>query len=132
MESTQKENELTPIRKAALDLLDRLKEQVAESCDERALTESLAQFHPESNGYFKRSDYINADKAMNILQLGYNRAKFYALLKEYGITNNKLNNMPIGYKRAEIERLAVILKVEHRLNRSKYKSVTKAKSLWVD
>lgn len=125
------ENSLSIVQRTALAVIDSIRDKILNGdCNEKDLTESLAQFHPESNGYFNRYDYINADKAMNILQLGYNRAKFYTLLKEYGITNHHINNMPIGYKRTEIERLAKIIQVEHKLNRSKYKSVMKPKSLW--
>lgn len=49
-----------------------------------------------------KNDYINADKAMNILHLGKNRAKFFKILKQNDIKTQKINNMPIGYKKQEI------------------------------
>lgn len=55
-----------------------------------------------SNGIINPNDYCNADKAMEILRLGRNRAKFFYLLKKYGVKTNKINNMPIGYKIKEI------------------------------
>lgn len=116
------ENNLSAIHRLALSVIDSIREKILKGdCNEQDLTESLSQFHPEANGYFKRTEYINADKAMNILQLGHNRGKFYSLLREYGIKNYKLNNMPMGYRRCEIERLARIIKVEHQANRSRNK-----------
>ena len=123
------ENKLSSIKKAALSVIDAIRDKIINNeCDEMTLTESLSQFHPAMNGYFSRWEYINADRAMDILQLGYNRGKFFSLLKEYGIENHKLNNMPIGYKRSDIERLANILNIEYKINRSKLKK--RHKSLW--
>ena len=65
------ENSLSIVQRTALSVIDSLRDKILNGdCNEKDLTESLAQFHPESNGYFNRYDYINADKAMNILQLG--------------------------------------------------------------
>ena len=55
-----------------------------------------------SNSIINPNDFCNADKAMEMLHLGRNRAKFFYLLKKYGVKTNKINNMPIGYKIKEI------------------------------
>jgi hypothetical protein len=83
------------------------------NCSDEELSSSLAKFNPETNDYIKEDDYINADKAMRILGLGYNRNKFFALTKQYGIENKKINNMKIGFNRKEIEELACKLKTKH-------------------
>ena len=61
----------------------------------------------------------NADKAMKILRLGYNRNKFFELTKEYGIENYKVNNAPLGYKISEIERLDTLLKAQNKVLRER-------------
>ena len=80
--------QLSPIKRMALAILDNLKVQVMNDCDDSEITESMTKFHPSSNKeYFNPKDYCNADKAMKILHLGYNRNKFFELTKEYGIEN---------------------------------------------
>lgn len=51
---------------------------------------------------------------MSILGLGNNRVKLNELCKKYKIQNRKFNNVPIGFKRSEIEQLGVILAEESK------------------
>ena len=105
---------LSPIKRMALAMLDNLKHQVVNDCDDNEISQSMTMLHPSSNkDYFNPKDYCNADKAMEILGIGYNRNKFFSLIKEYGIENHKVNNAPLGYKVSEIERLKVILKEQN-------------------
>lgn len=75
--------------------LDLIKELIIEA--QKGTSESI----------INKNDYINADKAMNILHLGKNRAKFFKLLKQNNIKTHKINNMPIGYKKNDIISLSV-------------------------
>ena len=59
--------------------------------------------------HFNPNENCNADEGMKVLGLGYNRNKFFSITKKYGIKNHKVNNVPLGYKRCEIERLGEIL-----------------------
>lgn len=93
-------------------LEDIIKDIKNNECSEEELIDSLAKFNPETKGYIKEEDYVNADKAMRILKLGYNRNKFFSLMKKHGIINHKVNNMNIGFKRKEIEELATTLKIK--------------------
>jgi hypothetical protein len=94
-------------------LLEGIIQDIKEGdCSEEELTNALAKFNPETKGYIKEEDYINADKAMKILGLGYNRNKFFALMKQHGIVNRKVNNMNIGFSKKEIEELACHLKIK--------------------
>jgi hypothetical protein len=115
--------QLSPIKRMALAMLDKLKEQVVSDCDDDdEISESLTKFHPSSNKeYFNPNDYCNADKAMKILHLGYNRNKFFELTKEYGIENHKVNNAPLGYKVSEIERLNTLLIAQNKVVKQKKK-----------
>lgn len=112
---------LSPIKRAAISLLDKLKEQVMTDCDEQEVISTMAKFNPENNGYFKQSDFVTTDKAMQILHLGYNRAKFFALMKEYGIINHKISNQYVGFLRKDIERLAQIMDDEVKARERKEK-----------
>lgn len=97
---------LSAVKKAALLLLDKLKEQVVMECDEEELMETLAKCHPSTlEEYINPDDYCNADEAMEMLHLGRNRAKFFELLKRYNVVNHKVNNQPIGYKIKDIKRI---------------------------
>lgn len=114
--------QLSPIKRMALSILDNLKVQVVNDCDDSEITESMTKFHPSSNKeYFNPKDYCNADKAMKILHLGYNRNKFFELTKEYGIENHKVNNAPLGYKVSEIERLNTLLIAQNKVVKQKKK-----------
>ena len=114
--------QLSPIKRMALAMLDNLKVQVMNDCDDSEITESMTKFHPSSNKeYFNPKDYCNADKAMKILHLGYNRNKFFELTKEYGIENHKVNNAPLGYKVSEIERLNTLLIAQNKVVKQKKK-----------
>lgn len=100
---------ISPLKRVALSLLDKLKEQVISDCDETEVLNAMAKFNPENNGYFKQDDFVTADKAMKILHLGTNRNKFFQLTKEYGIDNHKISNQNVGFLRKDIEQLARIL-----------------------
>lgn len=121
---------LSPIKRMALAMLDNLKVQVVNDCDDSEITESMTKFHPSSNKeYFNPKEYCNADRAMKILRLGYNRNKFFELIKEYGIENYKVNNAPLGYKISEIERLDTLLKAQNKVIKQKKKK-GQTKFLW--
>ena len=114
----------TPIKKAALNLLDKLKEQVMTDCSDEEVTEALAKFNPERHGYFKESDYMNYDQALEYLHLGQNRTKLNELCKSYGIKCTRFNNAPIGFPKKDIVRLGEIFKEE--VEKRKKKQLRKA------
>lgn len=126
------EEKLSPIKRAALAILDKLKEQVLNDCDEQEIVNTMAKFNPESNGYFKQDDFVTADKAMRMLHLGQNRNKFFELTKEYGIENHKISNQNVGFLRKDIERLSELLSedVEKRKFKRNQKEKGQRKLLW--
>lgn len=123
---------ISPIKRAAIALIDRLKEQVLNDCDEQEIVSTMAKFNPENNGYFKQDDFVTADKAMRMLHLGQNRNKFFELTREYGIENHKISNQNIGFLRKDIERLSDILseEVEERRFKENKKKKGQRKLLW--
>lgn len=126
------QEKLSPIKRTALALIDRLKEQVLNDCDEQEIVNTMAKFNPESNGYFKQDDFVTADKAMRVLHLGQNRNKFFELTKEYGIENHKISNQNVGFLRKDIERLSELLSedVEKRKFKQNKKEKGQRKLLW--
>lgn len=106
------EEKLSPIKRVALSIVDRLRDMIITDCNDDEIAKSLAKFNPENNGYVKEEDFVNYDEALAILHLSTNRNKLNELCKTYGIKNVKFNNAPIGFKRKEIERLAEIFKEE--------------------
>lgn len=103
------EIKLSPIKRMALILLDKIKEQILTDCDDDEVAESLKKIHPDTSDYVRKDDYITADKAMKILGLGYNRSKFFSLTKKYNIINHTINNQHIGFLHSDIERLKNII-----------------------
>ena len=126
------QEKLSPIKRAALAILDKLKEQVLNDCDEQEIVKTMAKFNPETNGYFKQEDFVTADKAMRMLHLGQNRNKFFELTKEYGIENHKISNQNVGFLRKDIERLYELLSedVEKRKFKRNQKEKGQRKLLW--
>ena len=105
----EKSKETKSIKATMLAIVDRLKEYVSEDCDDEDIAFALEKFNPQRFGYVKEEDYVNYEKAMDILGLNNNRVKLNELCKKYKIKNRRFNNVPIGFKRSEIERLRVIL-----------------------
>lgn len=104
--------EETAIKKAALNLLEKLKEQIMTDCTDEEITEALAKFNPECHGYVKESDFMNYDQALEYLHLGQNRTKLNELCKSYGIKCTRFNNASIGFPKKDIVRLGEIFKEE--------------------
>lgn len=126
------QEKLSPIKRAAIALIDRLKEQGLNDCDEQEIVNTMSKFNPETNGYFKQDDFVTADKAMRMLHLGQNRNKFFELTKEYGIENHKISNQNVGFLRKDIERLSELLSedVEKRKFKRNQKEKGQRKLLW--
>lgn len=107
----KEEKTISPIKRTALALLDSLKQQVLNDCDETEVAETMVKFHPSLNkDYISKNDYVNADQAIKILGIGYNRNKLFELTRKYGIINHTFNNQHIGFLKKEIEELACKLK----------------------
>lgn len=100
---------LSPIKYAAISILDNLKEQIMTDCSDDDIARSLVKFSPETNGYYKEDDFVNYDEALDILHLSSNRNKLNILCKKHGIKNVRFNNACIGFPKKDIEKLAARL-----------------------
>lgn len=102
--------QLSPIKYAAIKILDNLKEQIMTDCSDDDIARSLMKFNPETHGYYKEDDFVNYDEALDILHLSSNRNKLNVLCKKHGIKNVRFNNACVGFPRKDIEKLAEQLK----------------------
>jgi hypothetical protein len=96
------ENNLSPIKKMALSVWDRVREQIINDCSDEEITKQMSHIHPDLRGTFKEKDFVSYDKALGILKMGYNRNKLNSLAKRYGIKNYTFNNVHIGFKKEDI------------------------------
>lgn len=97
---------ISPIRRTALAILDRLREQVMAECSDEELIYSVAKFSPENNGYVREDEFVNYDEALKILHLQQNRMKLRNLCRANHIENIRFRNKNIGFRRSEIEMLS--------------------------
>lgn len=96
----------SPILKEAASLLvDAAYKITAGECREDEITEIVARVHPQRNGYINKEKLRNVDKCCEILGLGYNRNKFYEIIKPYHIKQEKINNHSCGYNIDDILRI---------------------------
>lgn len=106
---------LSPIKRAALKLLDEVKKIVVDDCSDEELACSLVKLHPSSHDeYINPDDYCYYDEACEILHLGYNRAKLKKLCDDYGIENVTIKNRPMGFEKRKILKLRDILEDESK------------------
>lgn len=102
---------LSPIKRAALKILDNLKEQIITDCDDGEIVEALERFNPENNGYVREDQYMNYDQAMKVVGIG-NRTTFNEICKRNNVVNYTFKNAHIGFRKKDIEKLAIKLKEE--------------------
>lgn len=107
----KEENENSPIMQYAIKLLHSIIENIKSGeCSEKELIDSLYQFNPEKNGYFREDEFVNYDEAGQLLHLGWNRQKLNDLCKKNGIKTVKIKNRPVGFHRKDILKLKQLLK----------------------
>lgn len=97
---------LSIIKKAALSILDAIKDDIVNKWTDDEITSAVAKFNPNLFGYVKEDDFVNYDEALKILHMGNNRVRLTELCKIYGIENVRFNNMPIGFPKRDIIMMA--------------------------
>lgn len=97
---------LSIIKKAALSILDAIKDDIVKKWTDEEITSAVAKFNPNLFGYVKEDDFVNYDEALKILHMGNNRVRLTELCKIYGIENVRFNNMPIGFPKRDIIMMA--------------------------
>ena len=115
------DTKISPIKRAALLLVDKLRDMIMTDCSDEEIATSLVKFNPETYGYVKEDDFVNYDEALKMLHLSNNRAKLNDLCKFYKIKNIRFNNMPIGFPKKDIEMLARKIQEEYEKKKAKRK-----------
>ncbi len=96
----------SPLLKQAARYLSMVLENIISgSCDETEAAEIMTLLHPLKHDYFSDNDLMNVDQCCKYLGLGYNRAKFYRIVKEYGLQEVSLNNQKVGYRKSDIKKV---------------------------
>ena len=97
--------EETAVRRSAKRLIKDLYHQVSEECSDEELCVAMGAIAKYDKHSYREEDLMNYDEALKELGLGNNRAKLNELAKLYGIKNQKLKNMHVGFRREDILRL---------------------------
>lgn len=100
--------ELSIIKKMALQCLDEIRDNVINKCSDEDVMMSMSKLNAKASGYVKESELVTYDKAMQRLNIK-NRNTFSNLCKKYNVKNVKINNMNVGFHISDIERLCSIL-----------------------
>lgn len=99
-------------KRAALEMLKALGNSIKRNFTDYEAERLIAQMGKYVVLAVNEHDFVNYDKAMEILELKTNRQKLNELCKANGIKNVKFNNAYIGFPRVEIEALAARLRRE--------------------
>lgn len=107
----QNADNITPIKRATIAALETLIETITNDITEDELAEFIVKLRPDIHGYIKQDMFVNSDQGMKILNMK-DRNKFFALMKEFGIKNQKLSRQSVGFLKSEVE--AILPIVEQR------------------
>ena len=89
----------------ALMILDNIKERI-EGCEysDDEILGVICGLDAKARGYVNPKDLLTYDKAMRMLGIK-SKKKLSSLCRENGISNVRINNMSVGFRREDIERL---------------------------
>lgn len=89
-------------RQIVQGFLDRID---SDQCSEEELLYFIERTNAHANGYFKANDFANYDTAQRILDIK-DRGTMKEFLDKHKVKMNKINNMPVGFFKCEVEALA--------------------------
>lgn len=101
-------------KRAALEMLKALGNSIKRDFTDYEAERLVAQMGKCMVLAVNEHDFVNYDKAMEILELKTNRQKLNELCKQHGIKNVRFNNAYIGFPRREVEALARKLRKERQ------------------
>lgn len=87
-----------------INMLKSTIETLSNDCTDDEVAEAISSINPHRFGFVRESDFANTDECMRYLGIG-NRGKFFSLTKENKIENKRFNNMPIGFRKKDMEKL---------------------------
>lgn len=106
-------DKLSPIRKFVFEtIFSRIFDIFSSDYSEEELSLAVNSLEKVGSEHINPNDYLNYDKAMELLHMGNNRAGFSELMRKHGIKNRIVNNVHIGFPKAELLALKKELEVE--------------------
>lgn len=100
---------LSATKKFVLSVLDNVRQQVINDCDDETLTSRIGDIRLLDSNAFHEDDYYTYDEAIAELGIGYNRNRLAELTKKYNIRNRKFKNVQVGFHKDDINKLKLIL-----------------------
>lgn len=100
---------ISKTKQFVLSIIDRVREQVLNDCDDETLTARMNDMRVLDIEAFHEDDYYTYDEAIAELGIGYNRNKLADLAKKHNIRNRKFKNVSVGFHKDDIQKLKLIL-----------------------
>lgn len=92
---------------------DGMKMIEEDKCSEGQAYGMISRFNAESKGFVDDKSTVNYDEAMRITGVK-SRNRLKEICEVHGIRQVRINNMPVGFIRSEIEDLAYMLNNENK------------------
>lgn len=93
------------------------------------LANTISHMDKLGTAFVDPDEYWNYDRCMDELGMGQNRAAFTALMKKHGIKNRKVNNVHVGFPKADIIALKHELKEDFK-KRQKRQNKKETQQSW--
>lgn len=101
----------SPIIKVAYKMLRYAMDRLLNGdCSEDELAYTIETMNKLGTDYVHPNEFLNYDKAMELLGYGNNRVGFLNLMRKHNIKNEVVNNVKIGFSRTKILALKTKLK----------------------
>lgn len=92
------------LKSHVINMLKSTIETLSNDCTDDEVAEAISSINPHRFGFVRESDFANTDECMRYLGIK-NRGKFFSIIRDNGIENKTFNNMHIGFRKKEIEKL---------------------------
>ena len=102
-------NGISKTKQFVLSVIDNIREQVINECDDETLTARMSDMRVLDLDAFHEDDYYTYDEAIAELGIGYNRNRLAELAKKYNVRNRKFKNVSVGFHKDDISKLKLIL-----------------------
>lgn len=113
----------------AKQLLRGINSILNDECDENELANTISHMDKLGTAFVDPDEYWNCDRCMDELGMGQNRAAFTALMEKHGIKNRKVNNVHVGFPKADIIALKHELKEDFK-KRQKRQNKKETQQSW--
>lgn len=113
----------------AKQLLRGINSILNDECDENELANTISHMDKLGTAFVDPDEYWNYDRCMDELGMGQNRAAFTALMKKHGIKKRKVNNVHVGFPKADIIALKHELKEDFK-KRQKRQNKKETQQSW--